>query len=368
MDLSLYIHIPFCKSKCFYCSFASYPGQEDMIDIYLDMLEREAACYGKPRCSTVYIGGGTPTYLSAAQLERVLRIVRDYFVIDDDAEFTVEANPATFDRTKAKLLLRSGVNRVSLGVQSLHDDTLKWLGRPHSATEALESYRLLRDAGFGNISLDFIYALPHETQDQVKADLEEIVALESEHVSLYVLSIEDGTELSHRQVQPLAPDRQADDYRMVVAFLKACGYIQYEVSNFSREGYVCAHNMHYWRAGDYIGLGTSAHSHILGHRFWNVGTVSEYISFVKEKGHARDGEERLTPQERLNEAFLVGLRMCEGVWLEGLERRFGVTVEERQKTLVRQFVQEGLLEEEGGVVRATLQGMLVLDEMCGQLY
>jgi len=368
MELSLYIHIPFCKSKCFYCSFASYPGQEDMIDIYLDMLEREAAGYGKPRCSTIYIGGGTPTYLSAMQLERVLGIVRDYFSRDADAEFTVEANPATFDRSKAKLLLRSGVNRASLGVQSLHDDTLRWLGRPHSAAEALGSYRLLRDAGFKNINLDFIYALPHETQDQVKADLEEIVALDSEHISLYALSIEEGTDLSTRQVQPLAPDRQADDYRMVVAFLKACGYAQYEVSNFSREGYACAHNMNYWRAGDYIGLGASAHSHILGHRFWNAGTVSEYISLIKEKGRARAGEESLTPRERLSEAFLIGLRMCEGVWLEGLEKRFGVTLEERQKSLIRQFAQEGLLEEEAGVARATLQGMLVLDEMCAQLF
>jgi oxygen-independent coproporphyrinogen-3 oxidase len=177
-----------------------------MIDIYLDMLEREAAGYGRPRCSTVYIGGGTPTYLSVTQLERVLGIVRDHFSRDPDGEFTVEANPATFDRVKAKFLLRSGVNRVSLGVQSLHDETLRWLGRPHSAQEALESYQVLRDAGFKNINLDFIYALPHETQDQAKADLEEIVALDSEHISLYALSIEEGTDLSSRQVQPLAPE------------------------------------------------------------------------------------------------------------------------------------------------------------------
>jgi oxygen-independent coproporphyrinogen-3 oxidase len=155
---------------------------------------------------------------------------------------------------------------------------------------------------------------------------------------------------------------------MVVAFLKACGYAQYEVSNFSREGYACAHNMNYWRAGDYVGLGASAHSHILGHRFWNVGAVSEYISLIKEKGRARAGEEILTPQERLSEAFLIGLRMCAGVWPEGLEKRFGVTLEERQKALIRQFVQEGLLEEEAGAVRATLQGMLLLDEMCAQLF
>jgi len=367
MDLSLYVHIPFCKSKCFYCSFASYPGQEDMIDAYLDMLEQEAASYDRPPCSTVYIGGGTPTYLSAMQLERVLGIVRDYFSREEGSEFTVEANPATFDRTKAKLLLRSGVNRVSLGVQSLHDDTLRWLGRPHTAAEALESYQLLRDAGFKNINLDFIYALPHETQDQVKADLEEIEALGSEHISLYALSIEEGTDLSHRQIQPLEPDRQADDYRMVAMFLKACGYTHYEVSNFAREGYLCEHNMHYWRGGDYIGLGVSAHSHILGHRFWNAAAVSEYVSLMKTKGLARAGEERLTPQQRLGEAFLIGLRMCEGVWLEGLEQKFGVMLEERRKALLRQFIEEGLLEEYAGVVRTTLQGMLVLDEMCAQL-
>ncbi|MDD5019734.1 MAG: radical SAM family heme chaperone HemW [Candidatus Omnitrophica bacterium] len=367
MDLSLYIHIPFCKSKCFYCSFASYAGQEDLIDAYLDALGREASRYGRPDCSTVYIGGGTPTHLSGVQLEKLLKIVNDNFSRGKDSEFTIEANPATFDAHKAKLLRRSGVNRVSLGVQSLRDENLRWLGRPHSAAEAMEGYRILREAGFKNINLDFIYALPHQTQDELKEGLKEIEALGSEHLSLYALSVEEGTELYHRQVQPLEPDRQADDYRMVVAFLKACGLLQYEVSNFAREGYLCEHNAHYWRAGDYIGLGVSAHSHIMGHRFWNVSGVSEYISLMNEKGFAREGEEMLTPRERLREAFLIGLRLCEGVWLKGLEDRFGVSLEEHERSLVKQLIQEGLLEEYAGVIRATPQGMLVLDEICSQL-
>ncbi|MFA5038557.1 MAG: radical SAM family heme chaperone HemW [Candidatus Omnitrophota bacterium] len=368
MSKTLYIHIPFCKSKCFYCSFTSFPDQQDRVDEYLQMLDKEAANCGRPEIETVYVGGGTPTFLSLQQLNKLFRVISSRFVLPAAAEFTMEANPATFDLAKAKALRQAGVNRISLGVQSLRDENLKWLGRPHTAQDALNSYDVLRKAGFRNINLDFIYALPHQEEEGLKSDLKEIESLGSEHISLYALSIEPGTELSCRQIQPLNLERQADHYRMVVTFLKACGLSHYEVSNFARQGFDCRHNSHYWEGGDYIGLGVSAHSHDQGRRYWNGSELSEYISLMRTKGSARAGEETLDALTRLKETFLIGLRMTKGVRLESLEQRFGARLPEQKKGLLRQYISEGLLEEEGGVIRATEEGMLVLDEICGQLY
>lgn len=332
------------------------------------MLDKEAKACGRPEVETVYIGGGTPTFLSPSQLDRLLRIVSGRFIVPASAEYTIEANPVTFDLNKAKALRQAGVNRVSLGVQSLRDDNLKWLGRPHTAQNAIDSYETLRKAGFRNLNLDFIYAIPHEDEDSLKTDLKEIEALGSEHISLYALSIDPGTQLSSRQVQPLSLERQAEHYRMVVTFLKACGLEHYEVSNFARPGCECRHNSHYWEAGDYIGLGASAHSHKEGLRYWNTSDIEGYISMMDGKGSAIAGQEQLGASERFKEAFLIGLRMTKGVWLSGLENRFGVQLDIQKRALLKQYISEGLLEESAGVVRATLEGMLVLDEICSQLY
>lgn len=368
MGVSLYIHIPFCKSKCFYCSFTSYPDQVSRIDEYLQMLDKEASLYGKPEIDTLYIGGGTPTFLSLLQLEKLFSMISKRFTVASGAEFSVEANPATFDLIKARALRQAGVNRMSLGVQSLRDQNLKWLGRPHTARDALDSFEVLRKAGFHNVNLDFIYALPHQEEDDLKADLKEIEALGSEHISLYALSIDAGTELANRQIQPLNLERQAEHVRMVMNFLKACGFNHYEVSNFAKSGFECRHNMNYWEGGDYIGMGASAHSHLQDRRCWNTSDLAEYIFLMKTKGSAQAGEEKLDALERLKETFLIGLRMTRGVSLTQLEEKLGVSFPEQKKGLLRQFVSEGLLEESDGVIRVSQEGILVLDEICGHLY
>lgn len=367
MNLSLYIHIPFCKSKCFYCSFASYENKEDQIGHYLLALEKEANLYKGSVVTMVYIGGGTPTYLSSTQIAYLFSIIRLNFDIAPDAEITIEANPATFDSQKADIMYQSGVNRVSLGAQSFKDESLKYLGRPHSSQDTLTSFTILRQAGFKNINTDLIFSLPRQEDKDLMGDLRDMIKLGSEHVSVYSLAISEGSKFHQSRLEGPPPEIQARQYEVVIEWLERASLHQYEVSNFAKEGFECRHNINYWQAGNYIGLGASAHSHRDGHRYWNASEVESYIAMIRDRGNATTGEERLKPPQRLLEGLLIGLRMTKGVDVGELEYRFQAKLGQEKRQLVEKFIKNGFLIKEGTKIKATLSGMLILDELCSRL-
>ena len=364
---SLYIHIPFCRSKCFYCSFVSFENKDELIAPYLQALKKEAALYRGQKVSTVYIGGGTPTYLDAACLKTLFSIINTDFVLGKDSEVTIEANPAAFDTKKIKVLADGGVNRVSLGVQSFSDKNLNWLGRSHSPVCAISTFKTLRKAGFKNLNLDLIYSLPGQSEKDIKKDVSELVSLDSEHVSLYALAVPGGSKLAERKVEPPLSETQARHYLLVTELLKKAGFLHYEVSNFAKQGFECRHNVNYWRGGDYIGLGAAAHSHLSGRRFWNTADPETYIAAFKTKASAKAGEEKLKKDGRFMEAFLIGLRLTEGVDIRELESRFNAALTPDKEEQLNGFVREGLLARDQNRIRASMSGMVVLDEICSRL-
>jgi oxygen-independent coproporphyrinogen-3 oxidase len=338
-----------------------------LIDAYLKALAHEASLYAGQSVDTVYVGGGTPTHLTTVQLKVLFLMVRKNFTFKEGCEITAEVNPATLDSKKIKVLQSAGVNRVSLGVQSLKDKYLAWLGRSHDAKEAVATFRWLRKAGFKNINLDLIYSLPGQTERQIRQDVVGLVDLAPEHISLYALSISEGSIFQKRKIRPVSSQKQAEHYGLVAEVLKKNGYAHYEVSNFARVGYACRHNINYWRGGAYIGLGAGAHSYRGGARWWNTGSVEDYINKLATMGSARIGEEKLSPQERFMEIFLIGLRLTRGVDIKACESRFGGVMSPEKNALIDEFARHGFLLRDGSWVRATMKGMVILDEICGRL-
>ena len=334
---------------------------------YLEALKKEASSYRDCSVSTVYIGGGTPTYLTVEQIRYLFSIIRSNFILEEGAEFTIEANPATFDLDKATLLHELGANRASLGVQSLSDKNLKWLGRPHTAQDACLAFDILRNAGFNNINCDLIHSLPGQSKEEIRDDLERLVSLGSEHISLYSLSITEGSALYERNIRPICEREEAGYYLFVAGLLIKKGFLHYEVSNFARQGFSCRHNLNYWQGGDYIGLGVGAHSHLDNCRSWNEPGLESYLAMIKEKGSAKSGQERLLADARLCETFLIGLRMAGGVDLKELESRFGIEFPPDKREVLEGLIQHGLLAKEKDLIKATPSGMVVLDEICSRL-
>lgn len=363
--ISLYIHIPFCATKCPYCSFAVAAGAVKDEAAYGACLARDGSL-GSARVSTLYIGGGTPSCLSDDAVRRLFEDLRARFEVADGAEITFEMNPESVDMNKARLLKGLGVNRVSLGVQSLHDRTLEMLGRRHRSDGARRAFALLREAGFGNINVDLIYGLPGQTRNDVLSDLRGLLLLGSEHCSLYALNIEERSLFFARRVE-VDQDVQGELYTDVCRGMEAAGVRQYEVSNFARPGFESRHNVNYWEGGDYLGLGMAAHSHLDGERSWNADTLPKYLSLMKETGSARVGCERLPPAEKLLETFLFALRMNRGVDLGRLEQKSGQEMPMDKKEALESFIEMGLLEEQGDFIRATARGRLVLDEISARI-
>lgn len=362
----LYVHIPFCERKCFFCSFAVAVNQDAYADAYLKALDREALRCEGAEVMTVYIGGGTPSCLTEKQIGHLFDSLQKRFAIAAAAEITFECNPESVTESKARLLYDRGVTRVSLGVQSMNDRFLEYLGRPHRRDGALKAFSFLRAAGHRNISVDLMYGMERQSVNDVDQDLEEIVGFGSEHVSLYALTLEERSLLFVRKVS--APGSgEAQLYQHICSRLEAAGLLQYEISNFCCSGYESRHNINYWQGGEYLGLGMAAHSHLAGRRFWNADTLPRYLQEVARQGHAVCGEESLSSSERMIEALLFSLRMNRGVDLGLLQKRFGSEIAPDKIELIESFIEMGLLEEDGMVLRATTLGRNVLDEISARL-
>jgi len=364
---SLYIHIPFCEQKCFYCSFVVSIGQEYRIDTYMDCLEMEARHYQGETLKSIYIGGGTPTLISEQQLNKMFQIIHKYFKFSSDVEWTIEANPEGLKYSKLKYLKDEGINRISLGVQSLNDNYLKYLGRNHNSSTAIEAYDQIRKAGFNNVNVDLMFSFPEQTMDELNADVTALIRLDSEHVSLYTLTIEKKSKFYVQNIQ-LQDDRdQAQQYQFVCDALEAKGFQQYEISNFSKPNKASEHNLNYWLGGTYIGLGVGAHSHIGTKRSWNISELSEYITRLQKGLPVEEGSEELTSPDKMKEVVLFGLRMNRGVNIKQITECFGCFLDGDQQKKIDQFIEGGFFVKEGDTIKTSAKGRLVLDELCAQL-
>lgn len=348
MNKGLYVHIPFCMKKCKYCDFNSFCGSDADKNMYLDALFDEMSGYDGEVCDTVFIGGGTPTALSAEEMGLLLKKIDDTFAITADVEFTMEANPKTIDAEKLSVMRENGVNRLSLGVQSFHDNELLALGRIHNAADAHEGFHLARDAGFDNINLDLMLAIPQQTKASLAENIRIAADLSPEHISCYSLILEEGTPLYDEYMRgELAlpdDDAQADMYFYAADELKKYGYNRYEISNFALPGRESRHNKKYWQCREYIGVGLSAHSYVGGARYANTDNFSSYI-----KGRFSDGEKNvLTLSDKMSEFMFMGLRMTEGIAVSEFSERFGKNIRDVFEKPLLKFIKTGMLIEKNG--------------------
>lgn len=353
----LYIHIPFCVKKCEYCDFVSYTGKENSIDAYIDAVKAEAASYKGQDIGTVFIGGGTPTVMSAAQIERLCVAIKENFNISDSVEWTAEANPGTVTAEKAEAMLNSGINRVSVGVQSFNDNELRAAGRIHSAEIAYKTIELLSREGFENISIDLMASLPYQTRQSFERSLKTAVSLPLKHISVYSLIIEEGTPIKKKYEDGIyaEPDEDTDRelYSYTQSFLEDSGFYRYEISNYAKPGYESKHNMLYWNCEEYIGLGVAAHSYIDGVRYSNGPELERYIS-----GIFADGErEQLSKRDMMGEFMMLGLRKVHGVSVDEFFRRFGCRLEDIFRNQLKKHISAGLLEYDGERCRLTERGL-----------
>ena len=352
----LYIHIPFCVRKCEYCDFVSFPGVERERDAYITALISEMELYKGESVDTVFIGGGTPTALTAPQLSRVLSAARESFDIAPGAEITVEANPGTVTDDKISALLAGGVDRVSVGVQSFNDIELRAIGRIHDAAAAEETVEKLYAAGFKNISIDLMASLPYQTADSFKKSLERAVALPIKHISVYSLIIEDGTPIKRKYEEGIykLPDEDADRelYRFTAEFLKRHGFERYEISNYAVPGYESGHNLKYWDCAEYFGIGLAAHSYTDGVRRYNTADIKKYLS-----GSFGEDETILTDEDKRGEYMMLGLRKTAGVSAAVFKDMFGVGLYDAYKAAIDKFTRAGALEFSGGFLRLTERGL-----------
>ncbi|MGE5653862.1 MAG: radical SAM family heme chaperone HemW [Bacillota bacterium] len=374
MPFGLYVHIPFCLSKCYYCDFNSYAGCADLVEPYLNQLEDEAAYYGRdPRVAdrmvaTIFVGGGTPTILSPAQLERVGRLLQDRFRLTPNVEWTVEANPKTLSLEKLQTLRAMGVNRLSLGVQAMDDRLLRAIGRVHSVDDVAEQVRLVRAAGFANLSLDLIYGLPEQSLADWERTLEAALRLEPEHISAYGLKVEDDTPFAAAQaagtLELPGEDHEVAMYRLCQSVLLAAGFEQYEISNFALPGRECQHNLLYWGNHEYLGLGAGAYSFLNHHRFAHERSLTEYLKrWQEEKRPPISEDELLSPELERAETVFLGLRRRSGISDGEFSRRFGHSLFTAYGEEIDRLMRQQLLERCGDSIRLTETGLMVSNQV-----
>ncbi len=375
LPAALYIHIPFCVRKCRYCDFVSYPYNESNARLYITGLRREIELRVGGKLdkrwplSTVFIGGGTPTCLSTAMLLEIINFIKGHFILSSGVEFTIEANPGTVDADKLSALRRAGVNRLSLGAQACTEATLGILGRIHTHAQTVAAVRQAREAGFENVNMDLIFEVPGQTLTEWQCCLEQVVALQPEHVSAYGLQLEEGTPLKEQVdsglLQPCVEEDGLAMYRAAAEILKTAGLEQYEISNFARSGRQCCHNLVYWHNEEYLGLGPAAHSRLGGVRMSNEANLIDYMTRLNTGALPVAWSEDITPENDIFETIFLGLRMICGLDLERFRQRFGRPLSQMYPGLTESLVNKGLLERRGNHLRLTQRGLMVANEvMC----
>lgn len=361
---SAYVHIPFCTQICYYCDFSKVFIKNQPVDAYLEHLIQETRSYEIGKLRTLYIGGGTPTALSAQQLAYLLTELPKIMDLSEVEEFTIEANPGDLDPDKIVILKDSQVNRVSLGVQTFDNKMLKKIGRSHQEQDIYDNIRHLKQAGFDNISIDLIYALPGQTMDQVKENVAKAIDLDIPHMSLYSLILENHTVFMNRMRRGKLPlpkeELEAEMFEYIIEELEKAGFEHYEISNFSKPGFESRHNLVYWDNAEYYGLGAGASGYVDGIRYKNHGPIRHYLEAV-EAGKARITEEHLTLEEKMEEELFLGLRKKTGVSKARFEEKFGISFDQRYGQVVASLTEQGLLVPDDKQVRMTKRGLFLGD-------
>jgi oxygen-independent coproporphyrinogen-3 oxidase len=375
----LYIHVPFCQRKCSYCDFYSIVGTTDTAR-YLQALGAETSAAAgeyavRESIQTLFIGGGTPSLLQIDELQHMLAMIRQKFILAPDAEITIEVNPGTVNRDKIEGYLTLGINRISIGVQSFHDDELDFLQRIHSSAEAVRCIEDAKAAGCSNISVDLIFSLPGQQPERWRDTLEKAFSLQPQHISAYSLIIEDRTPLARMVaaglVTPIPEDDDASLYALTLTAMQEAGYHQYEVSNFSLPGFSCKHNVNYWNHSNYLGLGPSAHSFwktddTHARRWWNVRSLSEYCRRLEQRQSAVEGSEELGTAELLREAIFLSLR-CGSLDTHALRERFGSELTHPLAAQLQGYESRNILVRDGSLFRLTPAGYMFCDEIAASL-
>ena len=389
MGMGLYVHVPFCKTKCPYCDFNTYQGIEGQMGAYLEAVTTElqlwGSALGRPKVRTVFFGGGTPSYLPDGDIEAILQAASRSFAIESQAEITIEANPGDLDDAACRGLLRQGVNRLSIGVQSLDNGLLQLLGRRHSADGAIAAFQTARDAGFENVNLDLMYGLPGQTAGQWEDTITRLAALSPEHISLYALTLEEGTPMrlwaDQGKISEPDPDVAADMYALAREALSASGYHHYEISNWAKPGLQSRHNLVYWRNEPYLGVGPGAHSRLGDYRFWTALAPREYarraaewpddsdkgwaVFGERELGQARtvDGWEHIDADTACAETMFLGLRLLDGLDLAQASDAVGRDLADRYAAEIEELLELGLLLREQDTIRLDPAAYLIANQV-----
>lgn len=377
MKAGLYIHIPFCLKKCGYCDFYSTHAKPEQIDAFLTACTHEIELYhdhpvfSQTEFQTLYLGGGTPSLLSAGQIENLIEKIHSRFSFANKFEFTIEVNPETISWDQLIAYRSIGINRVSIGIQSFSDAELKILDRVHSANQAVKSIEWASQAGFDNISLDLIFAIPGQTFSQWQDNLNRAIEFKPQHFSIYCLTIEEGTPL-HRQIgngdlTKIEEEIEREMYLWNIDALGAAGYGQYEISNFSRSGYECLHNQNYWNGSPYLGIGPSAHSFWEHHRQWNVASIDDYLKSVSLGKKLIFGSEELSVNQRMLEFIYLNLRTTQGIDIRVFEAQFETsfakTFSHALDTL-NDLAEDQLFLHDAKQFKLNAAGFVLFDEIC----
>ena len=375
-EIGLYLHIPFCKQRCYYCDFVSYSDKEEMVERYIKCLKSEITQYGtenkimaehnlEPRyiIKTIYIGGGTPSSIHEAYILDIIKTIKQNFKIEENAEITIEVNPGTVNKEKLEAYKNSGINRLSIGLQAVQDEILKKIGRIHTYKAFLNTYKNARDVGFDNINVDLMIDLPDQTLEDVKESVKTILSLKPEHISVYSLILEKNTrmyEMISSKVVTIAPDDiERQMYWYVKQTLEKHKYYQYEISNFAKLGFESKHNLDCWKQKEYIGVGLSACSFMDNKRYSNILEISKYIENIENNTPNKNLilEEILDKESKMNEYMMLGLRKIEGVNIAEFERKFNINPIVKYSTILEKLNHEGLIEVNGANIRLTNKGI-----------
>ena len=373
-ELSVYIHIPFCKRKCLYCDFLSAPSdrteRENYVKALLCEIKNESKHFRESIVTTIFFGGGTPSILTGGQVKLIVDQVRRCFPVSSSAEITIEVNPGTITSKKLEMYRKAGVNRLSIGLQSTHNDELRALGRIHTFGQFLKTFESSRKMGFQNINVDLMSALPRQNMETYTDTLQKVLDLNPEHISAYSLIIEEGTPFYEWYGENAKPsnmhsplpdeDTEREMYDATKRMLKEYEYHRYEISNYSKKGYECRHNLSYWTGKDYVGFGTGAASYFNDIRYSNLRDTKKYIEKMKEGGIDSSIKENilhLSKKDKIEEYMFVGLRLCKGVSISNFQKQFGNSMNDIYGGILERLSDKKLLSFQGDYVRLTKRGM-----------
>lgn len=368
-EIGIYIHIPFCMKKCFYCDFVSYANKEDMIEKYIKALEKEIKIKAEEnkllKINTIYIGGGTPSFIDSKHIVYIINAIKESFNVKENAEITIEVNPGTVTKNKLEDYIKCGINRISIGLQTTNNELLKQIGRIHTYEQFLETYNLIRMVGFNNINVDLMLALPNQTIKDLEDSLNKVIMLKPEHISVYSLILEEKTKLydlvESGKLELLDESIERNMYWKVKNILEQNGYKHYEISNFAKQGYESKHNLDCWNQEEYLGMGVAAHSYLNNKRYSNTENLEQYINkLLDEEGIKNDivtVHEEQTLEDKQKEYMLLGLRKIEGIKISDFKNKFVQNPIYIFRKELDKLVKEDLIQVEDNNIKLTKKGL-----------